>query len=522
MNAHSKPIFLHSQFRTGSTYVWSKFRETEDYYCYYEPFHEALADLTEEIRRENIDDKTASMSHPKLKRHYFDEYPLNEGCGVRYFHKEFTVDTYCMEADEKNESIKRYIGCLVDQAPRRAVFGFCRSTMRTAWLMNNFDAFNIFIIRNHRNQWESYQSFQGDPYFNTVNLMILGKNGSSIKLQPLQAFFQIPYYENKVFATEYQFYKKYMSQLTDSERYHIFFYLWLLSFIENYSACELVLNVDALSLDDSARQSASEMLRRSGIYLSFSDCSIRFYDNFTLSDKEMSSIEWTAIRMIQDASIYDQGIVETAIEYLNLSIDNRADQGAASQARVDHIAKLGQSLTDQITERDRQIEHLETVCANLEKAIEDKEAQITEADASLGIYSGRLSNVSSILEGVVNHLETEEACSHMLNGIGEMCAILDKHDMAERTFSIALTKEPNSAVIFNNLGTLYFARGDYRSAIGCFLKACTIDPDDQAACQNLQIIREILSMPYSHDHLTMDGNPRKKCSEAMIREYDKF
>ncbi|MEA3115191.1 MAG: hypothetical protein QOG58_4990, partial [Caballeronia sp.] len=39
------PLFLHSLFRSGSTYLFEKFRRTDRFYCYQEPCNEALIDL---------------------------------------------------------------------------------------------------------------------------------------------------------------------------------------------------------------------------------------------------------------------------------------------------------------------------------------------------------------------------------------------------------------------------------------------------------------------------------------------
>ena len=47
------PLFIHAWFRSGSTYIWSKLRNDEKLICYYEPFHEVLAEksLVEQIER---------------------------------------------------------------------------------------------------------------------------------------------------------------------------------------------------------------------------------------------------------------------------------------------------------------------------------------------------------------------------------------------------------------------------------------------------------------------------------------
>ncbi len=39
-------VFIHSPFRSGSTWLFSRFRVSEDNYCFYEAFHEKLSEIT--------------------------------------------------------------------------------------------------------------------------------------------------------------------------------------------------------------------------------------------------------------------------------------------------------------------------------------------------------------------------------------------------------------------------------------------------------------------------------------------
>src|SRR5271156_621804 len=74
-NAQS-PIFIHSLFRAGSTWLFDRFRRSNaGYWCYQEPFHEVLLHL-----QENPDkvlgvwrEMGASMRHPDLEKPYFLE-----------------------------------------------------------------------------------------------------------------------------------------------------------------------------------------------------------------------------------------------------------------------------------------------------------------------------------------------------------------------------------------------------------------------------------------------------------------
>jgi hypothetical protein len=84
------PIFIHSLFRTGSTYIWNKFRQNPKYVCYYEPFHHVLADVTKAGIGSTLTTDFDAVGHPRLDRYYLSEYErlLQENTpGVPYFKK---------------------------------------------------------------------------------------------------------------------------------------------------------------------------------------------------------------------------------------------------------------------------------------------------------------------------------------------------------------------------------------------------------------------------------------------------
>ncbi len=67
MSVNGSPVFLHSMWRTGSTYLASRFAEEARYCVFYEPFHEyvgsekALLKVREEYARAR-----ALLRHPEV------------------------------------------------------------------------------------------------------------------------------------------------------------------------------------------------------------------------------------------------------------------------------------------------------------------------------------------------------------------------------------------------------------------------------------------------------------------------
>ena len=108
------PIFIHSLFRTGSTYVWNKFRQNKHYYCY--------------------STATARVRHPRITKNHLAEYekllqPNHRG--IPFFKKSFSFDDYCN--NDPNPDLKRYIDYLISGAAaegKTPVLQFNRTAFR--------------------------------------------------------------------------------------------------------------------------------------------------------------------------------------------------------------------------------------------------------------------------------------------------------------------------------------------------------------------------------------------------------
>ncbi len=74
MNA--RPVFIHSLFRSGSTYLYHVFRRSSGgYWCYQEPLHEApLAAIHDPGILLSFDvNASEALRHPRLTKAYYQE-----------------------------------------------------------------------------------------------------------------------------------------------------------------------------------------------------------------------------------------------------------------------------------------------------------------------------------------------------------------------------------------------------------------------------------------------------------------
>lgn len=175
------PVFVHSSFRTSSTWLWSKLRATPHATAYYEIFHEALGHL-------NVRDISGlnysgwDSRHPAGAPYFLEFLPLlQESGGIPGFSPEMALDTF-LPADgldgELSGVARTYVARLIANAhANRKIPVLCctRSLGRARALRKAFGGRTVFCHRNLFHQWASYagQAMDGNPYFlNTVDLTL--------------------------------------------------------------------------------------------------------------------------------------------------------------------------------------------------------------------------------------------------------------------------------------------------------------------------------------------------------------
>jgi len=185
------PIFVHSSFRTSSTWLWEKFRAQPSVRAYCEPFNEFLGEATIETIGDRRADNWAS-GHP-VGAPYFSEFEpfLVEGAvGVQDFHPEFPFHRYIPEGGvlgSVSPDEVRYIRLLVDYALQRdqlPVIACTRSLGRLAGLKEAFGGLHILLYRALFDQWISYayQRDNGGEYFTQTLGRIIRFNAPRVPL----------------------------------------------------------------------------------------------------------------------------------------------------------------------------------------------------------------------------------------------------------------------------------------------------------------------------------------------------
>lgn len=155
------PVFLQTGFRTGGTWLWSRFRAAAHVAAFCEPLNEALQHVTEE-QIAGLTAATSQLNHPALDTPYFQEYlPLlrSGSAGVPGYRAEFGLLSYFANADDQPDGLQEYIESLLHHAQaldKQPVLKFTRGLGRAGWFRRTFpQARQILLLRNPIEQFRS-------------------------------------------------------------------------------------------------------------------------------------------------------------------------------------------------------------------------------------------------------------------------------------------------------------------------------------------------------------------------------
>lgn len=267
----SNPIFIHSLWRAGSTYLFQVFRRSEaKYYCYQEPLNEIvlLNKDTPEKLLEYSADLMRALRHPALSQPYYQElYDTN-----RFWKDKITksdiYDTYF--SSECSGTLSFFLNALIEHAQGRTVIQECRTSNRIGALKKYFGGIHLYLWRNPWDQWWSYKS---NDYFDMVQLLLINAENAPPVIKALRQALHFKPYHGTSLQDEMQFFN--VSRLTAENSYSSFYMLWCLALLEAQQHANFLLNIDQLSSSSVYKAEFLEIMGGTGISgLDFSDCRI--------------------------------------------------------------------------------------------------------------------------------------------------------------------------------------------------------------------------------------------------------
>jgi len=306
---NNSPVFIHSLFRAGSTYLFDKFRKSRQFHCYQEPYHEALIELNSAPERMLAPPGALSreLRHPQLRAPYFFEFYSVHQSLRGLFKKSFSYDGYfsglTLPADQQ-----RYLHTLIHVAPARPMLQLCRSAGRVDAIRNAFGGVHIHLWREPRGQWWSYKV---SSYFDATTKAIYNARQLPPVLDIIRARAKVGEYRDKSVNREIAFHRRHPVGARQS--YFAFFGLWLYAFIaqEHHAAVTICINRLAQA---SYRDEITDALVREQVgVFDFNDAKM---DSLMLGDPEQDfyeTIESEVEAIFHDCG-YDEAIVAAALE----------------------------------------------------------------------------------------------------------------------------------------------------------------------------------------------------------------
>lgn len=245
-NTPTRPIFLHSSFRTSSTWLWERFRRSPDTTAYYEIFHEQLADITPAQVMGNHHAAWESK-HPAQAPYLIEFLNLMQGGkGIPEFDASMAFKSF-IPAEGFNgtltEQEKAYVSLLIRNATdnhKIPVLTCTRSVGRVGALVKAFPGCHILLYRRLFDQWASYSyhSLKGGNYFfEIMNYVIEDSDDDFIS--------NIKY----CFPVE-------TVDVQDSNLFYRFVFFHLYIYAKAFTYCDIVM--DATACRDPAHQATIE------------------------------------------------------------------------------------------------------------------------------------------------------------------------------------------------------------------------------------------------------------------------
>ena len=239
----NSPIFIHSLFRAGSTYLFSQLRRNDALFCYYESMHELVAWASEDVSRLDMEtsaEKMQQLHHPVLEADYFDELKQVWPAWQNRLAPGTVYGGYF--AEMPTAAGQPFFEALAAASPKKPLFSECRTAGRIGALKQGMGGHHAYLWRNPRDQWWSYQI---DPYFDAASRVIAHADPLPAPLAELLNSMHWPHSLQSSFSEARDFYDLRPTQFADS--YTWFYGLWLFLLDHAMKNADLLINIDSLS-----------------------------------------------------------------------------------------------------------------------------------------------------------------------------------------------------------------------------------------------------------------------------------
>ena len=405
---HNQPIFIHSLWRAGSTYVFNVFRRSSaGYWAYQEPVHEIImiAKNNPDVLSGFTSEALAPLRHPQLEKPYFYELQQTHQAWQPVVEKRIIYDDYFGATPV--EPLQHYYQALIDAAPARPVMQDCRTASRIGAIKQALGGVHVYLWRN---PWDQWWSFKINNYFDAACQIILGAHGVPPFIVRLRDEIGYQPFHHDDIGEEFQHFKQH--PLSSENSYLIFYTLWCHGLIEGTSQADLMINIDALSTSDKYRNDTEMRFVELDIPgVDFSDCEVpqAFFDSYDTAF--FNGIESRAYGLLL-ASGVSQEIIDK-IRQTQTEFAPDRNETTVTLIRDLHrtreaVLRFQTSEANQIQELYQMIDNLQVHNASLNHDLGKTESRSLEIQEQLQCSQSEVNQVTESMQAIQQQANTEK------------------------------------------------------------------------------------------------------------------
>lgn len=261
----SGPVFLHSMWRTGSSYLLSRFERSDRYLVFYEPFNGEIGSAKLRARaKADHERKRTTLRHPDSSTSYFDIYDSLDpqtGRPIWSFAKRRLPihDVYNGLSADGTALLQACIR-LAKVWGRTAVFGFCHSGLQVEQMRRTFAGRHAYLYRAPRDQFLSYSPLANDFFMPATVLQLLSAPRlaeTARRVAPDIAAYPAPLLRLLSLAAPHRATMRVARRLSQSldlaTLYQLFYLSWTASNDHGRAACSLALSLESAERDPDCR-----------------------------------------------------------------------------------------------------------------------------------------------------------------------------------------------------------------------------------------------------------------------------
>jgi len=275
-----RAIFLHTGWRSGGTWVWSRLREQPGATGFYEPLHEQL----ERLRAGDIPSLRPgswASNHSETPPYFQEFLPLLRAghAGVPRYRRRFAFDNFFLEPDASDPELEGYLGSLLAApgAGQVSVLKFCRSLGRVGWMQRRFpDALHAVVLRDPISQFASAEwlmTARRNRYFAIAPVLVLARNARHGLVAGAVAALDVrlPTLHSDDLSYGFEACWRHVRRLDAAGRYRLFLAFWAAAGVAALRSTALVVEPGRMNAD-AVYRGIMEAAFRAALPIAAQDC----------------------------------------------------------------------------------------------------------------------------------------------------------------------------------------------------------------------------------------------------------